>query len=359
MEENKRFVLSNAPHIKENNSVVKTMWTVIAALMPAAVYGVFLFGKNALIHILVCILSAVLAEIIIRLLLRRKFSAFNGSAVLTGMLLALTLPPDAPFWTGAAGSFFAIIIVKELFGGLGFNIFNPALAGRALLMAAWPALMTTTWRSFSGPNRLTDLFTGAAPSGLTGIPAQALDVITSATPLAVIKDMPEKLAGLGLNPQDAYSVVFSNDMLRSLAVGNTGGSIGETSALLLLIGGIFLLARKVITWHIPVSFFASFSLIIFAFYHFTGTADPLRALAFHLLAGGLFQGAFFMATDTVTSPYTGIGMIMYGLGCGILTSLVRLYGGHPDGVCFSILLMNAAVPLVDRLVKPRIYGKKR
>ncbi|MBW2974820.1 RnfABCDGE type electron transport complex subunit D [Candidatus Woesearchaeota archaeon] len=300
--EGKKRTISASPHIRERDNVNKIMRYVILALMPAAITGVYFFGMRALWIILLSASSAVLTEFLIQRCTGRKITIKDGSALLTGLLLALVLSPLVPWWIAVLGAVFAVAIGKQVFGGLGHNIFNPALAGRAFLVISWPVLMTK-W---------------LLPDGVTG-----------ATPLALLK-----LEGI----KTGYS---------GLLIGNIGGCIGETSAIALLIGAAFLLYKKVIDWRIPVSYIGT--ALVFALIF---RQDPI----FHILAGGLLIGALFMATDYVTSPITPNGRLIFGAGCGFLTILLRLFSGYAEGVMFSILLMNAAVPLIERYTRKRPFG---
>jgi electron transport complex protein RnfD len=291
------------------------MWMVVLSLIPSGVAGVYIFGLGAFWVIILGVVSAVIAEMFLQLVTKKKITIFDGSVVLTGLLLAYNLPPNVPFWLPIIGSVFAIAIGKQIFGGLGQNIFNPALVGRVFLMASWPKYMTTFIKPMN------------------------YDAITSATPLAIIKEgkVLEKISYL------------------DLFLGNRGGCIGEVCILALIIGAIFLLIRGYISWHIPVSFILTTGLFTYIFgakVFFTG--DWL----FHILSGGLILGAFFMATDYVTSPLTTKGQIFFGFGCGLLTAVIRLWGGYPEGVSYAILIMNAAAPIIDRYTKKRIYGTK-
>lgn len=315
------FIVSASPHIRDKNTVPGIMWRVNLALLPAALAGIYYFGWYALAVVLVSLAAALATEAVINKLTGKKNSLSDGSAFTTGLLLAMIIPPGVPLWMPAVGSVFAIAIVKHAFGGLGCNIFNPALAGRAFLLASW-TLHMTTWKTFI-----------------------AIDGITGATPLAVVREqgMDKLLTAFGGRAA----------LYQSLFWGQVGGSLGETSALALLAGGIYLLWKRIITWHIPVSFMATVALFAWVFGGeglFQG--DPL----FHLLAGGLILGAFFMATDYVTSPLAGRGKLIFGIGAGIITILIRLRGGYPEGVCYSILLMNATTPLIDRYIRPRKFG---
>ena len=314
----KPLTVSIGPHIKSPRTTKKIMWAVTIALIPAGAAGVFIFGLDALRVILVSIFAAVATEAIILKMRKKDVAAiWDGSAILTGLLLAYNLPPGVPLWLPVAGSIFAIVIGKQIFGGLGHNIFNPALAGRAFLMVSWPIYMTT-WRQ----------------------PRWAVDVVSGATPLAIIKN--SEFAGM------------ANASLWDLFVGNRGGCIGEVCVVALLVGAIYLLVKGYIAWHIPVAYVATVALTSWAF---NGTAGVFTGDAFFfVLAGGLVLGAFFMATDYVTSPLSSKGRIIFGVGCGVLTFIIRKFAGYPEGVCYSILIMNAFVPLIDRHTYPKWFG---
>ncbi|MBN2038452.1 MAG: RnfABCDGE type electron transport complex subunit D [Spirochaetes bacterium] len=357
MADEKKFlsnrILSNPPHIKDNQSIKKVMWFVILALLPSNIYAVYLFGLSAFFLLLVSVICALTAETFYQLLMKKPLTYSDGSAVITGLLIAMNVPPEAPLWMAGIGAFFAIIIVKQLFGGLGFNIFNPALAARAFMIASWPVEMTTKWSHFTTKNVLASGLTNK-----TGLPVKLYDAITQATPLSALKEIPDILSrnGVAASADKVYDLLFSADMIRSLFQGNIGGCLGETSAVLLLLGGIFLLYKRIITWHTPAAFIGTVAVIMFLYYSATGFEYPLRAVLFHLFSAGLFLGAFFMATDMVTTPVTAKGMIIFGVGCGIITSVIRLWGGYPEGVSYSILLMNATVPLIDKYTKPKVFG---
>jgi electron transport complex protein RnfD len=291
------------------------MWTVICCLIPAGAAGVIIFGLPALWTTILAVVSAVFCEWLIQVLTKRKISVFDGSAILTGLLLAYNLPPQVPFWIPVIGAIFSISIAKMAFGGLGQNIFNPALAGRVFLMASWPKYLTTFTQPFN------------------------YDAVTSATPLALLKE----------------GKLVQHIPNWDLFLGIRGGCIGEVCIIALLAGALFLLIRGYISWHIPGSFIATAGLLTWAFggkIFFSG--DWL----FHILSGGLILGAFFMATDYVTSPLTKKGHLIFGVGCGALTAIIRLWGGYPEGVSYAILIMNAATPLIDRYTKNRVYGTK-
>ena len=345
------LILSNPPHLRTDQSLRKIMWMVVIALLPATAYSVYLYGLKVLFPIITAIIAAVAAEALYQALMKKPVTVSDGSAVITGLLLAMNVPPDAPIWMIAIGSAFAIIIAKQLFGGLGFNIFNPALAARAFLIASWPVEMTARWHKFSATNVFsTDIINSC-------LSQKALEVVTQATPLAALKEAPAQLKEMYTPISCFYDLIFSTTSFKSLFIGNIGGCIGETSVLFLLIGGLFLLYKRVITWHIPVAFISTVAVFICIYYLLTDFPHPLKGTLYHILSGGLFLGAIFMATDMVTSPVTEKGMIIFGVGCGIITSVIRLWGGYPEGVSYSILLMNATVPLIDRYTKPRIFGE--
>ncbi len=352
------LILSNPPHIKGGQTIKSIMWLVVLALVPATVNSILIYGLKAAIVILTAVISAVLAELVYQLIMKKPIAVGDGSAALTGLLLAMNIPPDAPFWVAGIGSIFSVIIVKQLFGGLGYNIFNPALAGRAFLMASWPVYMTTKWHRFTDTNVLSE---GVANIGR--IPQNAFDAITSATPLGALREAPKILSDLSASPQSLYDLIFSPHMYKTLLWGNIGGCIGETSALLLLLGALFLFYKRIITWHIPLSFIGTVAAFMLFYYSVKDVPGSnfinyftLKMTLFHVLSGGIILGAFFMATDMVTSPVTHRGMIIFGIGCGLITSVIRIWGGYPEGVSYSILLMNAVVPLIDRYTKPRVFG---
>ena len=344
-------VMTGAPHIRSGESVPKVMWSVVAALAPAAAFAVYHFGMPALMLMAVSAASAVAAEALMQLLLRKRVTALDGSAVITGLLLAMNIPPGAPLWMAAIGSVFAMVIVKHLFGGLGFNIFNPALAARAFLLASWPVHMTTTWHRFGEHNILMQNAQNSA-----GFSPSVFDALTGATPLTLMKEGPKILADNHIALSKLYDVTLTPEMVKSLFIGTVGGSIGETSALLLLIGALFLMIRKIITWHIPVSFIGTVAAAAAGYHYLSGYPAPHLMALYQVLSGGLILGAFFMATDMVTSPVSKKGMLIFGAGCGLITFVIRQWGGYPEGVSYAILIMNALVPLIDRYTKPRVFG---
>ncbi|MBP2625961.1 MAG: electron transport complex, RnfABCDGE type, subunit [Firmicutes bacterium] len=317
-----RLMVSTSPHIRCDESISKIMWSVNAALAPAALFSVYNFGMPALFNLVLCIVVAVATEYLILKWQDKPMVINDGSAFLTGLLLAMNIPANLPWYMPLAGSIFAIAVAKHTMGGLGFNIFNPALIGRAFILASWPIAMTT-W---------------PISKDMVG----KVDGLTSATPLGILK-------------QQGYQKLVEHfgdhaTMYKSLFLGARPGSMGETSAILLLLGGIYLIYKGYIKWQVPVIMIATVGVLTAAF-----GGDPLV----HMMSGGLILGAFYMATDMVTIPITTKGQIIFAVGAGALTVLIRLQGGYPEGVCYAILLMNCVTPLIDRLVRPVKYGARR
>jgi len=323
------MVLASSPHITSGETIPYLMTQVILALIPGLLVGIYFFGMDALRVLAITTASAVGFEALIQRLMKKKITIGDRSAAVTGILLAMNLPSGAPWWLCMIGSAFAILICKHLYGGLGYNPFNPALAARVFLLISWPIQMTR----WPVPHPAFE---------------HAVDAVTGATPLGRMKEsllMHGNLSGIADIPwMDPF-------------LGYVGGSLGEISALALIVGGLYLIARRVITWHIPAGFLGTVAVTAAIFHQI----DPARYASplFHLVTGGLILGAFFMATDLVTSPVTRRGMVIFGIGCGLITMMIRYWGGYPEGVSFSILLMNAATPLIDRWVKPRIFGTVR
>ena len=305
------FVVSGTPHVRSKESIQSIMRDVIIALVPATAAGIYYFGLRALILIVAAIISAVFFEWLYEKISKKPVTIYDLSAVVTGLLLAMNLPASAPVWVAIVGSAFAIIFAKQLFGGLGQNFINPALAGRAFLLASYPTEMTT-W---------------VVPNGL------AADAATYATPLAQLKN----------GTLDAS--------LGQLVLGQVGGTIGETCAIALIIGGIYLLYKHVISWKIPVIYIATV-FILFAVIGRHGMRMPLQ----EIFAGGVMLGGIFMATDYASSPVTPKGQVIFAVGAGLLTYLIRTFGGYPEGVSYSILIMNCCVPLIERFTEPTIFG---
>lgn len=319
------FTVSVSPHIRDDETISHIMWQVNAALLPAALFAIWWFGVPALINMLVGVVFAVLGEYLWQKGMHQPITAFDGSACITGLLLAMSMSPVLPPYMVAIGSLLAVIVAKQSMGGLGFNIFNPAHIGRAALMVSWPVAMTT-W------TKMADASGG-------------VDAMTSATPLNILK----------MQGYDALIATFGSqsDLYWNLFIGTRNGSLGETSTLLLLLGGLYLIWKGYVNWQVPVTMIATVAILTWIFGP-TGlfTGDPV----FHVMAGGLMLGAFFMATDMVTIPMTIKGQLIFAVGAGALTVLIRLVGGYPEGVCYSLLLMNAVTPLIDRFCKPRIFG---
>ena len=305
------FVVSGTPHVRSKESIQSIMRDVIIALVPATAAGIYYFGLRALILIVAAIISAVFFEWLYEKITKKPVTINDLSAVVTGLLLAMNLPASAPVWVAIVGSAFAIIFAKQLFGGLGQNFINPALAGRAFLLASYP----------------TDMTTWVVPNGL------AADAATYATPLAQLKN----------GTLDAS--------LGQLVLGQVGGTIGETCAIALIIGGIYLLYKHVISWKIPVIYIATV-FILFAVIGRHGMRMPLQ----EIFAGGVMLGGIFMATDYASSPVTPKGQVIFAVGAGLLTYLIRTFGGYPEGVSYSILIMNCCVPLIERFTEPTIFG---
>ena len=304
----KLYRVSLAPYLRSKSTTQKMMLDVIIAMLPALAASIYFFGMNALMLTVVSVISCVVAEVFMQKLFKKKVTVSDLSAVITGILLAFNLPASAPWWMPVFGGFFAICILKQIFGGIGSNFMNPALAARAAIMASWPGLIT---------NYIT-------PDG-----------VASATPLQLMK------AGTtGELPS-----------LMDMAIGNIGGVIGETCSILLVLGGIYLIVKKVIDWKIPCLYILTTTVLLAAF------GVDISLLPYHILGGGLILGAFFMATDFVTCPVTPNGRIIFAIGCGIITAIIRVYGGMAEGVSYAIILMNTATPLIESLTTPKIFGE--
>ncbi len=341
-----KLVLSVSPHVTGPETVRRIMYKVLLALLPACVAGVWFFGWRALSVMIVTTAFCVGAEALWCFLAKKpvKDTILDGSAALTGLLLALNLPSGVPYWACLIGAFLAIWLGKQVFGGLGCNPFNPALVARVGLLIAIPAIMTT-WpvpRTMAGADATSSatpmveevVVTGATPLGVVGTTAK------------IVEDTPQARAN--------FQAVDNDTMWGKYFVGEKGGCIGETSVLALLIGGVMLIAMKLINWRVPVCFIGTVALItgLVNLFYPGVTPTPL----FHILTGGLMLGAFFMATDMVTSPITPWGAVVFAVGCGVITSVIRIWGNYPEGVSFSILIMNALVPLIDRWCSPRPFG---
>ncbi len=348
--------LISSPHIHNGDSIRANMLSVILALMPATIVALYMFGWLAAFIIVLCVGGCMAMEWLCLAWMGRSTAPVgDGSAALTGLLLALTLPAAVPWWIPLIGCAVAIGLSKQVYGGLGHNPFNPALAARVVLLISFPLQMTSWITPMHLAAPVVDLYDFGQCWKLFWLGPEALgkslDAITMASPLGHVRT--EWTRGVGFAAaMHGYDYGWLDAFL-----GREAGSLGETSALALLLGGIYLLARHTITWHIPVSFIATVGLLAAVFHainpeHF---APPM----FHLLAGGLMLGAFYMATDPVTSPVTPKGQLAFGVGCGVLTWCIRGFGGYPEGVMFAILLMNSATPLLDRYLRPRVHGKGR
>lgn len=302
--EQSKFITTSSPHFHSGESVSHIMFNVILALIPASIGGIYFFGLRALNLILITTVATVLTEVVFQKLRNKPVSIADYSAIVTGILLALNLPPGLPLWMAAVGGIVSITLGKQIYGGLGSNPFNPALIGRVFLMITFTTPMTT-W-------------------------INPVDGTTGATPLTLMK-----MEGITTD----YAKLF---------LGNIGGSMGETSVFLIILGGVYLIYKGYVDWRIPISYLGSVGVLAIAL-----GSDPI----FHLFSGGLMLGAFFMATDMVTSPLSRKGKIIFGIGAGFFTILIRLYGGYPEGVSFSILMMNAFTPIINRFTVPKIYGE--
>ena len=322
-----KLLISPSPHLHNNDSIEKNMYGVLIALIPAFICSVLFFGMGAVIVTLTSVVACLIFEYLIqKFLLKCQPSVFDGSAIITGVLLAFNVPSNLPVWIVIIGALVAIGIGKMSFGGLGCNIFNPALVGRVFLLISFPVQMTT-W-----------------PKPL-GLASSYVDAETGATPLAILKEALK-------SGQSVTEVMSSGNIAgyREMFLGNMGGSLGEVAAIALLVGFVYMLFRKIITWHIPVTIFAT----VFVFSGILYLCNPEHFVSpvFHLLSGGMMLGAIFMATDYVTSPMAVEGMVIYGIGIGIITVIVRVFGAYPEGMSFAILIMNGFTPLINRYCKP-------
>ncbi|MFP4288420.1 MAG: RnfABCDGE type electron transport complex subunit D [Bacteroidales bacterium] len=325
------LTISGSPHVQANESVDKIMYGVVFSLIPAALVSFYFFGLPAILVTITAVASCMLFEFIIqKYLLKGPVTVNDGSAMITGILLAFIVPASLPLWMVVIGSLVSIGMGKMTFGGLGKNVFNPALVGRVFLMISFPVDMNMYPEPTSLSTKLTD-------------------VVTGPTPLAIVKEG----AGQGENVSELVTQVPE---YTSMLMGNMGGSIGEISALAILLGGLYMLFKKIIRWEVPVAYIGSFAVLAAILWQVDpqSYANPL----FHLITGGLMLGAIYMATDMVTSPMSSMGMIVYGIGCGFLTIIIRTFGAYPEGVAFAILIMNAFVPLINKGFKPKRFGEE-
>ena len=316
-----KLIASSSPHIRSNEDTRSIMLDVIIALMPALIMGIYVFGWRALTVTLVSVAACVVWEWLYRKAMKKTNSIGDLSAVVTGILLAFVCPVQIPYWMIIIGAFFSIVLVKQLYGGIGCNFLNPALAGRAFLLASYATWMTT-W----------------------AIPQIRPDVTSAATPMAIMKE----------GTEEAFTTLMSNYSIGDMFLGKVGGSLGEVSALCLLVGGVYLLIRKVISWQIPVAYIGTVAILTLI--AAPAGIDNVQYMLYNVFGGGLMLGAIFMATDYATSPVTKPGQLIFGLGCGLLTCFIRRFGSYPEGVCYSILIMNCTTWLLDKYVRPTIYG---
>ena len=322
------FTISPSPHVHGGDSIEKNMYGVLIALVPTFIFSIVFFGLGAILVTLTSVAACLVFEYVIqKYLMKQRPTIWDGSAIITGVLLAFNLPSSLPLWIVVIGALVAIGIGKMSFGGLGNNIFNPALVGRVFLLISFPVQMTT-W---------------PVPNGFA-----TADAVTGATPLALVKEAVKNGQAVG-DTLSSVGITTSN-----LILGNIGGSLGEVAAIGLLLGFAYMLIRKIISWHIPVAIFAT----VIVFSGILNLADPAQFAGpvFHLFTGGLMLGAIFMATDYVTSPMTHKGMLIYGVGIGLLTVIIRVFGAYPEGMSFAILIMNGFTPLINRYCKPKRFA---
>jgi len=318
------LTVSTSPHIKSPVTTRSIMIDVLIALAFPCAWGIYVFGPRALSLLLISVICSVGFEALYQLLLKKPITVTDCSAAVTGLLLGMNLPATVPLWIPIIGSFFAIVVVKQLYGGIGKNFMNPALAARAFLMLAWPTPMTAT------PNPYTS-------SSAWALSIDSVDIVASATPMQLLKN--------GTIPDTG---------LFNMLLGAKAGTIGEVASLLLIGGGIYLLVRRVITWHIPVSYITTVALISYLFPQ--NSAERVEFVACEVICGGLMLGAIFMATDYATTPVTANGRLLFGVGCGAITMFIRYFGGYNEGVTFAILIMNTLVWYIDNLTKPKRFG---
>lgn len=398
------MLVTSSPHLRSADTTRRIMWTVVLALLPALLAGGYFFGWRAFYVTTLSVAAAIGSEALCQLIRRKPVTVADGSAIITGLLVAFCMPPTVRWFVPVIGAATAIILAKHVFGGLGHNIWNPALVGRAFVHNSFPVDMNPAEYPVirSSPDGslwsyVTDIFHRfSIDVGSVTHKATSADVVSGATPLSVIKrdlmSMPERLGDAAQSLPDKFEVIFQKldfsamqpvDLIHAF-FGDIGGNIGEISALMLLAGAVLLLARRVISWHVPVIYIGTFALLIAVLPLPLGAGATAAGAAgdggeggrwvwaaalmggqpgwsfilMHLLTGGLLLGALYMATDMVTSPMTIKGMIIFAAGCGVLTALIRLYGGFPEGVSYAILLMNSTVPVIDRWTRPRIFGTR-
>ncbi|HPD15188.1 MAG TPA: RnfABCDGE type electron transport complex subunit D [Planctomycetota bacterium] len=366
-----RLLVTSSPHLRSPESIPRIMWTVTATLLPALAWAVYVFGPQALLLTAIAVASAVATEAAVQRFRGKPITVADGSAVLSGLLVAFVLPAHAPWYVPMTASIFALGIVKQLFGGLGCNVWNPALMGRAFVLAAWAPLVVSggNWSAAFGWRHSAPL---AAQAGQEA----QVDAVTGPTPLNRLKErLREFNAGNRRNVAAPTNANEAREALRQIQAeegtplddlyfGRTGGCLGEVNAALLFLGGIVLVALNYIKWQMPVFYIGTVMLLSWAL-PIAVQGEGTRYLVWfggqplaEIFAGGLFLGAFYMATDMVTSPVTTRGQVIFAVGCGLLTVLIRRYGGYPEGVCYAILLMNTATPIINRYTRQRVFGKR-
>ena len=326
---NLKLIASSSPHIRSNEDTRSIMLDVIIALLPALAWSVYCFGWKALLLTAVSVVSCVFFEWAYRKVMKKSCMVGDLSAVVTGILLAFVCPVQIPYWMIIIGAFFSIVLVKQLYGGIGCNFINPALAGRAILLASYASVMAGNWVKV-GEKAL--------------VVGSNADIVTAATPMMLMKGV--DAAG--------WETLTNTYTLGDMFIGRIGGSLGEVSSLMLLLGGIYLLLRKVISWQTPVAFIATVAVI--SLISAPAGISGVEYMAYNVFGGGLMLGAIFMATDYATSPVTKLGQAIFGIGCGLITVFIRRFGSYPEGVCYSIMIMNCTTWLLDKYVRPTIYG---
>ena len=355
-----KLLVSSSPHLHDGSSVKKIMYLVILALLPSCAMGIYYFGIAAVKVLIICVISSLFFEYVLCRMQGRRNDWKDGSAIVTGLLMGMLLSAGMPWWVCLIGTFIAIVLGKQVYGGIGNNPFNPACVGRIALMIGFPKLMTA-WV----PTRFMDkshfifdkvLLSDQKIEAIKQMPSlpfmhSVIDGVTCATPLNMVK-IPK---GLGTATEQFMGSMADWYSVWNYAIGNIGGCIGETSAIALIIGGVFLIAMKIIKWQVPVAFIGTVA-VFGTIVHLTQASPALPGAAFQVLTGGLLIGAFFMATDMVTTPMTIKGGVFFGIGCGLITCIIRDWGGYPEGVMFSIVLMNACTPLIDRWTSKRPFG---
>jgi len=340
----KNILLSASPHIRSGESTRRIMWTVSATLMPAAIWAVYFFGIGSALVLAVSIISAVFTEAAVEKIFKAPLTVGDGSAFLTGVLVAFVLPPNCPLYVAAVASFTGIAVAKMAFGGLGSNIWNPALIGRAFVQFAYPQYVSLSEWPIGKSAASAAGAMKASAIGISGS-GQAVHAVTQASPLS------DTALGTTLSDSPMYGYF-------DLVTGTIPGSLGEVFKIWLIIGGIYLICRRYVNWRVPFFYILTVAVLVYVFPGKKISSQGFFSgdVIYHIFSGGLILGAFYMATDMVTTPITNKGLIVFGIGCGVLTAVIRLYGGFPEGVCYSILLMNTATPLIDKIIQPKVFG---